>query len=167
MKLRMLLVVVFVLVGATLQSVPCQAQSEIDPDHFETPNVEPFPQPMHVDSSTRDAADFHGSFTLRFSLECAGMILRPGHYVVSIRSLGGRDVVTLMLDGNAARVQTVATSRSSADGPSALILERRGSQRTLTAISLEKPRVTLHLRSVRKRENSLGTELIPISYATH
>jgi len=167
MKLRMLSVVVCALAWTTLKSVPCQAQTEIDPDHFESQNVEPFSQPAPTDAANQSAADFQGAFTLRFSVTYAGMILPPGQYFVSIHSRGNADVVTLTLEGNAARVQTVATSRSSADGPSAVILERTGRRRTLTAISLERPRIMFHLRAAPGRSNSSGTELVPISYTTH
>ena len=167
MKLRMLSVIVCVLAWTTLKSVPCQAQTEIDPDHFELQNVEPLSQPAHTDEANQSAADFHGAFTLRFNVAYAGMILPPGQYSVSIHSRGKADVVTLTLEGNAARVQTVATSRSSSDGPSTLILQRTGRRRTLTAISLEKPRITFHLRAAPGRSNSSGTELVPISYTTH
>jgi len=166
MKLRMLLVAACMLVWAALQPAPIQAQSEVSPDHFEMTNVEPLAQPAHTDSANRDGEDFRGNFTLRFRVTYAGLTLQPGEYSVSIHSSGKKDVVTLTLKGSAARVQAVAMSRTAADGPSALILEHAGRQRTLTAINMEKAGITVHLQTSQKRSNSAGIEFVPISYNT-
>jgi hypothetical protein len=65
------------------------------------------------------------------------------------------------------RAQVV--SRLAADGPNTLIVESAGGKRTLEAISLEKPKMTLYLqpeRRAKKSRNSWGIELVPVSYST-
>jgi hypothetical protein len=166
MKLRMLFVTGCMLVWAASQPAPCRAQSEIDPDHFEMTSVEPFPQPVNAGTANPDDGDFRGSFTLRFSVSYAGLTLQPGDYSVSIHSSGKRDIVTLTPKGSATRLQALATSRTAADGPSALILERTGRRRTLAAINMEKPGITVRLKASQKRSHSSGIEFVPISYTT-
>jgi len=166
LKLRILLVVVCALVSATVKSVPCRAQSEVDPDHFEMPNTEPLVQPMNPSTATQRAAEVRGTFTLPFSVTCAGVSLQPGVYSVVVRSLRDRDIVTFTPKGkNAARVQILAMSRSRAEGPSSLILEHRGQRRKLTAVKLERPGITFHLRTKQRNITSSATEFVPIHTA--
>ena len=162
MKLRIVLLVACALASATLNSIPCHAQADALPDQFETTNTEPLFQPANPGTTIHDAGNFHGTFTLPFSVNYAGVTLQPGTYSVSIDSFERRDVVTLTKKENGAKVQVVVTSRSSADGPNSLILTRKGLQRTLTAISLKKLGITLHVRTAQRNGNSSETELVPI-----
>jgi len=57
----------------------------------------------------------------------------PGRYSLSVRSLGKWDLVTLMRQGNAARIQVRMKFRPESDRPSALFLQRAGEQRELSA----------------------------------
>ncbi len=63
MKSKLFLTVCSVLVLMLLKSVPCQAQAEIDPDHFDTPNVEP-PFPASLATADQAPGSFQGSVTL-------------------------------------------------------------------------------------------------------
>ena len=162
MKLRILLLFACVLSSATVRSVPCRAQSEVDPDHFDTTSAQPAVQPKDTGTAI-EHAELRGTFTLPFSVTCAGVSLQPGTYSVVVRSSRERATITLMPRGtNAAKVQVLVISRSRAEGPSSLILEHMGQHRKLTAIKLERPGITLHLRSEQRNGDSPGTELVPI-----
>ncbi len=165
MKSKMFLTICSVLVLMFLKSVPAQAQAEIDPDHFTTPNVKPA---SRADMATANQApgSFQGSFTLPHEVKCAGLTLAPGAYSLSIRSLGGSEWVTLIPKGTAAGIQVQVESLSGAGQPTALIVERAGQQRTLTGISLQEPGMTLSLQDQPSRAISAGSELVPISHVS-
>jgi hypothetical protein len=159
------LLAVCAFISATVKSVPCRAQADSNPDQFEMTNGEPFAR-RENSRVNQDAAEFRGSVMLPFRISYAGVSFEPGTYSISIRSVGRADVVTLTAKGrDAARVEVVATSRSSADSPNSLVLEHKGQRRTLTAISLKKPGITFHLGSARRNSNSAGTEFVPIDAA--
>jgi hypothetical protein len=146
------------------------AQAEIDPDHFEITNDESVPQVQTNAMPSRNVDNFHGNFTLPFTVRYAGLTLLPGTYSLSVRSLGQENVVTLIPDGDAVRIQPVQTRVSSLPsiaGPSALILERAGQQHVLTAIRLKESGITLNLQAVPRRTASVDTELVPILSAAH
>ncbi|HKV60740.1 MAG TPA: hypothetical protein VJO16_02415 [Candidatus Acidoferrum sp.] len=80
-----------VVVGfATLATPRARAQSEIDPDHFDAPNTEPFSRSkVKVGvGAAMDKVRFSGKFKLPYSLRCAGKTLPPGNYSLSISSDG-------------------------------------------------------------------------------
>jgi len=162
MKSRILFLAVCTLVLATLKSIPCHAQADALPDQFETTNAEPFFQTANPGTVIHDAGNFHGTFTLPFSVNYADATLQAGTYSVSIDSFGRRAVVTFTQKGNSAKIELVVTSRSSADGLNSLILASKGRQRMLTAISLKKPGITLHVRDKQRNSNPSETELVPI-----
>jgi hypothetical protein len=89
----------FVILGglATVATPRCYGQSEIDPDHFESPNTEPFPQPKTKEGNAAEAGKvrFDGKVTLPYTLICAGRNLLSGRYTVSHRSDGKTGRTTL------------------------------------------------------------------------
>ena len=59
------------------------AQAEIDPDHFDSPNTEPFDQPMT--QSQAHATRYDGNFSLPYAVQCRGKQLAPGKYPLLLR----------------------------------------------------------------------------------
>ncbi len=165
MKSKMLLTICSVLVLMLLRSVPAQAQAEIDPDHFETPNVKPASRATMA-AANQAPGSFLGSVTLPHEVNCAGRTLAPGAYSLSIHSPGGSQWVTLIPNGTAAGIQVQVESLSGAGQPTALIVERAGQQRTLTGISLQEPGMTLYLQGQPSRGISAESELVPISHVS-
>ena len=62
------------------------AQAEIDQDHFDSLNTEPFGQPKS--QSQEHATRYDGNFSLPYAVQCSGRQLAPGKYSVSLRSDG-------------------------------------------------------------------------------
>lgn len=161
MKSRKLQLAVPILFVISFAPALCRAQAEVDPDHFDSPS--------NVSSvAKRNPSQAHGSFFLPFDVRCAGVKLTPGHYSLSVQQSGRRDVVRLVRIVNGIRVRALevaATPRLSAEGPGGLVIDRVNQRRTLTAISLQQPRMTLLLQASRETGISVNAELIPISYS--
>ena len=131
------LVAVCILAVLISKALPCSAQAEIDPDHYEAINVQPV-APAHSNATPiRNAGNFHGKVTLPFDVKYAGLTRPPGSYSLSVDSLGKGNVVTMIPDGKTVKVQAHIRSRSKSHGPDALVLERAGQQRKLAAIRLK------------------------------
>lgn len=156
MKSTMFLTVCVVLVAALLKSPPCMAQAEIAPDHFDSPSTEP----------VSAVGSVQGKFTLLHQVNCAGMTLPAGAYSLSIRSLDGGTLVTLTPKGTMAAIQARVESRSAADRPIALILERIGQQRVLVGFSLQDSGTVLRLQGLPSQPVSWKSEMVPIVYPT-
>jgi len=65
------------------------AQVEIDQDHFDSLNTEPFGQP--TSHSQEHATRYDGNFSLPYALQCRGKQWAPGKYSISLRSDGKFD----------------------------------------------------------------------------
>ena len=78
-------------------------------------------------------------------------------------------MVTLKPKAKPGGLRAHVVSRLAADGPNALIVQSAGGKRTLEAISLEKPKMTLYLqpeRSAKNSRNSWRIELVSVSYSS-
>src|SRR5215469_17190101 len=157
MKSRMFLMVCGVLMLGLLKSLPCIAQAEITPDHFDTLTAEEAAAGRH-----------QGSFTLLHQVSYAGQTLPAGTYLLSVQRSGGSNLVTLTPEGTAASVQVIRIKcQPGFDHPTALVLERSGEQYVLTAISFEQPGELLqHLRlqGATSRPISPDSERVRVSY---
>ena len=165
MKSKTLLTICSALALMLLKSVPCWAQAEINPDHFDAASVEQVSRAGTVAPTSPAASTFQGRFTLLHEVNYAGLTLAPGIYWVAIRSRGSWDSITLTPKGSTASIQARVETRSGAGRPTALILECDGQQRTLTGISLQ-PGTTLYLQGAPRQTTSADSELVPIFYVT-
>ena len=68
---------------------PARAQFEIDADHFESPNVEPFDKVKTHASSDVGKIRYDGKLRLAYAVECNRKSLLPGRYSVSLRRSEG------------------------------------------------------------------------------
>jgi hypothetical protein len=114
MKSKILRTVFPVLVVMTLTPVLGRAQAEINPDHFDTPNI--VSTAGSNAAANRSVSSFHGSLVLPFAVRCAGVNLLPGSYSMSLRRLGERDVIPLTSKKNSVRVQAIARRRANRSG---------------------------------------------------
>jgi hypothetical protein len=165
MKSKTLLTICSALALMLLKSVPCWAQAEINPDHFDAASVEQVSRAGSVAPTSPAASTFQGRFTLLHEVTYAGLTLAPGTYCLTIRSGGSWDSITLIPKGATARIQARVETRSGAGRPAALILERDGQRRTLTGISMQ-PGMMLYLQGARSQTTSVDSELVPIFYVT-
>jgi hypothetical protein len=109
------------------------AQFEIDPDHFDSPNTEPFPQPKPPTNTQIGTIRYDGEFALPHEVRCNGRSLHPGKYSVSLRSNGKVGRPTLNQKGHTTQiagvVQTQAVKRRNE-----VIVANSGKGRTLSVI---------------------------------
>lgn len=75
------------------------AQSEIDPDHFDSRNTEPIPQPRITESKVTETR-YDRTFSLPYIVLCNGKKLPRGKYSISLRSDGHIGQATLHQKGH-------------------------------------------------------------------
>lgn len=121
--------------GLVALIAPCaHAQSEIDPDHFESPNTKPFLQPKpSADGQVADRR-YEGILSLPYSILCSGKKLAPGEYTISLRSDGKVGQATLSLNGKAIGIACVVHQQAHRHDDHALIVDDKGKIRTLSVI---------------------------------
>ena len=109
------------------------AQSEIDPDHFDSPNTEPFPQPKGPAGLARPIV-YEGNFSLPHTVQCSGKKLPPGKYSISLSSTGAAAEFTLMRNGHIVEAGGLLHAEGRSHGRDALFLGRGRKMRRLSAI---------------------------------
>jgi hypothetical protein len=113
-----------------------RAQSEVDPDHFESPNVESFERAKINTSRGAMAIRYDGKFTLPYTVQCSGKSLPPGRYSVSLHSDGKVGHATLNQGGKTTAIAGVINKQGRKRGDDALLVERNGNTRRLSAIQV-------------------------------
>ena len=122
---------------AALGGPSARAQSEIDPDHFESSNVEPFERAKINTSSEARAMHYDGKFTLPYTVQCRGKSLPPGRYSVSLHSDGKIGQATLKQRGRAIGIPGVVHKQAHKYGSDTLVVvELNGKTRRLSAIQV-------------------------------
>ena len=121
-----------------LGAPPAPAQSEIDPDHFEAPNMEPFGKVKTDTSSNVGTIRYDGTFRLAHTVQCSGKSLHPGRYSVSLRYDGKVARATLNQGGQTIGIGGVVHRQADRQGSDALIVEVKGTTRRLSAIQVAK-----------------------------
>ena len=114
---------------------PAYAQSEIDPDHFDSPNTEPFPRTKGLASQVQ-AILYKGNFSLPYTAQCNGKKLPPGNYSISLSSNGAAAEFTLTRNGQIVEAGRALRAEGRSHGRDALILGRGHKMRSLSAIHL-------------------------------
>jgi hypothetical protein len=118
----------------TLGNSCAYAQSEIDPDHFDLSNTEPFPQQEKGPASLVQPVRYQGNFSLPYTVRCRGTKLSPGKYSISFSSNGTAAQFTLMRKGHIVEAGAMQHAEGRSQGRDALILRCRGKMRRLSAI---------------------------------
>ena len=109
---RVVAIFVGLVASAILGASYARAQSEIDPDHFNSPNTEPIRQPKAPANTRIDAIRSEGQFTLPHEVWCNGISLRPGKYSVSLRSNGKAGQATLNHKGHATEIAGIVQTQA-------------------------------------------------------
>jgi len=121
-----------------LGAPPARAQFEIDPDHFEAPNMEPFGKVKTDTSSNVGTIRYDGTFRLAHTVQCSGKSLHPGRYSVSLRYDGKVARATLNRGGRTIGIGGVVHRQAHRRGNDALLVELQGTTRRLSAIQIAK-----------------------------
>ena len=125
--LQMALVIGFLVISVMLKPTVCRAQAEINPDHYEGIQEEPFAS-AHNGAAPNRNVDGQDKLALFFDAGCPGLTLLPGTYSLSVQSLGNENVVTLTRESNAAKAQATQARlsfRSSVCGSTVRLVERK------------------------------------------
>ena len=172
MKAMLAISFLLCLTGLVAVMAPCvYAQAEIDPDHFESPNTEPFPPPKpNAESQVADTR-YEGRFALPYFVLCSGNRLAPGKYIISLRSDGNVGQAILNLKGQTVRIAGVVHRQTHKRSNSALIVEHKGMIRTLSAIQMAEfdfifdanQQVGTSSKSKTRRFERLGLTLLPLN----
>ena len=119
------------------------AQTEINPDHFDSPNAEPFPQPKTTTGSEVEPLRYDAEFTLPYKLQCGGKSLSPGKYSVSLRSDVNTGYATAKLNQKSQSLAITGVVRRHArkTGHDALIVEVDG--KTCWLVVIRNPELDL------------------------
>jgi hypothetical protein len=124
--------------AATFCGVPACAQSEIDPDHFESPNMEPLRPPKNGGAANAAAQTkrYDGEFVLPYSVQCNGKSLPAGKYSVSLSSDGKFGQATLNQKGQAIGIAGIIYSHAGKRANQALVIQHDGRTRRLSVIQV-------------------------------
>jgi len=121
-----------------LGASPAPAQFEIDPDHFEASNTEPFDKVKTDTTSDVGTIRYDGEFRLAHTVQCNGKSLHPGRYSVSLRYDGKVARATLNRGGRTIGIGGVVHRQAHRRGNDALLVELQGTTRRLSAIQIAK-----------------------------
>jgi hypothetical protein len=159
-----------VLVGLGLTAflaAPCRAQQEVAPDIYEAGPVQPAQlQQALARQHKAQAQEFRGNFTLLHQVQCAGKVLAPGNYSLSLDSKGSNRRITLRGKSAVMKIRPRAVAEHAAVDQSTLLLRRTGELRRLNAIYLEQLGLVLYLEPDVTQDmarNPEGAERVPIS----
>jgi len=132
-------VVAFVLF---LFAAPVRAQSEIDPDHFDSPNTAPLESAPKSVVSESGPARYEGTFRLPYAVECSGKRLAPGDYTVWLRTSTNEGRIILRHSGHTVIVFAGELhAQNHTEGYGTLLVRIRGNTRTLRTIQMAKMEV--------------------------
>jgi hypothetical protein len=109
------------------------AQQEIDPDHFDSPNTKPMPQPRTSDSKVR-AIRYRGTFSLPYSVLCNGKKLAQGRYSMLLRSDGRIGRATFDNNGHAVESAGVVRAAARKERDQMVVVEKNENVRTLSVV---------------------------------
>lgn len=121
-------------------SIPAWTQAEINPDHYDEPNVVPVQTAKVKTPADTGTVRYLGSFRLPYALQCHGAKLGPGKYSLTLRSDGVRGHAILKQNGQAIAVPGVLRQPAQTDGKDSIVVKHDGTSRRLVEIQA----ATLH-----------------------
>jgi hypothetical protein len=132
---KMLMLAGFAAVGALL-APSLRAQSEIAPDHFDSPDMVPFNQPKLQATAKPVSSHYQGKVTLSHRVRCNGTTLAPGNYQVSLRSNGSTVELSLNRRGRVVTMTGTAYEEAINTERGYVVVERRGNARRLSVVHI-------------------------------
>lgn len=116
--------------------LPGRAQSEVDPDHFDSSTTKPFEKEKSDASPEAAPIRYNATFTLPYPVQCNGKSLAPGKYSLSFRSDGKRGRATLNQKEQAIEIIGVVNKLSQNHRSTAVVVEVSEKSRRLSAIQM-------------------------------
>ena len=146
---------------ACLLPATVHAQAEVSPDHYELSNTDvPAAQRTQAGSAQETNAEFSGKFSLPYNVKCSGRNLKPGEYLISVRSQGISRVITIHGNNTNVDVPARAIRANRTATGSALIMRKSGEGRQLEGVYLAQLNATLYVQTISSHEM---VEHLPIS----
>ena len=124
-------IAVFVALGAGCAA----AQQEVDPDHFDSPNIEPA-SPSKSAALPALPIRYDGHFSLPYAVRCSGKKLAPGQYSLSLRSNGRVAHGVLRSPAQTVEVASVVHTQARKGGSNVIVVQSQKNLRTLSAIRI-------------------------------
>jgi len=124
--------------GILLAAPSARAQFEINPDHFDSPNMVPFDQSKTKANSEGAVANVHyeGRFILPYSVRCNGKNLHPGKYSIFLRADGKVGQARLNRNDETMDIAGVVQKQARGAGSNALFVELNRGTRKLLEIQI-------------------------------
>lgn len=114
--------------------VVAHAQSEVDPDHFDSPNTEPVRQPKLAPETKAVTTHYNGKFTLPYIVQCNGKSLPPGEYSFSLHWDGKTAQAIVNSKDQSVGIVGIVHQLPRKARRDALIVENKRNSRTLSII---------------------------------
>ena len=158
---------VFAAILASVCMLPPAAQAQAD----SMPNPDEFPfsapettvaQPVQLASAKVATADFQGKVSLPFDVKCGDKNLKAGQYLISVKSEGTTQVVTIHGRGDIMKMRVHTASANRGASQSALLVRKSGDGRRLEAVYVAGLNATLYLNTSWDGKHA-GMERLPIS----
>jgi len=149
-----------------LRVAPVRAQSEIDPDHFDSANPEAIESGNKSVSGEALPLRYQGTFKLQYAAECNGKRLAPGDYTVSLRGNGKEGQVILQHNGHTVGFAGEVRPQNHTNEHDALLVKIHGKTRTLCVIQMAQmevvlePKLKITKSSTRQSER---TDRVPVT----
>ncbi len=125
-----------------------QADAMPNPDEFpfEAPEATAA-QPVQLAAAKVANADFEGRVSLPFNVKCGAKNLKPGRYVLSVKSQGTDQVLTLNGSGQNMTMRVHEVSAHRGTSQSALLVRKSSDGRRLEAVYVAGLNATLYLNT--------------------
>jgi hypothetical protein len=125
-----------------------QADSMPNPDEYPFSASEvPAAQPVQLASAKVAKADFQGKVSLPFDVKCGDKNLKAGQYLLSVKSEGSTQVVTIHGRGDTMKMRVHEVSANSDASQSALLVRKSSQGHRLEAVYVEGLNATLYLNT--------------------
>lgn len=125
-----------------------QADAMPNPDEFpfEAPDATTA-QPVQIAAAKVANADFEAKVSLPFNVKCGAKNLKPGRYVLSVKSQGTDQVLTLNGSGQNMTMRVHEVSAHRGTSQSALLVRKSSDGRRLEAVYVAGLNATLYLNT--------------------
>jgi hypothetical protein len=134
---------------ACMLPMTAHAQSDMAPDEFAFSATEiTVAQPVQVANATTAAKpNFEGKVSLPYDVKCGSKNLKAGQYLLSVKSEGTSQVVTINGGGQNMNMTVREVSTHRASSQSALLVRKSNEGRKLQAVYVEGLKATLYLEA--------------------
>jgi hypothetical protein len=119
-------------------------------------------QAVQPAGATQPKVDFEGKVSLPYGVKCGDKSLKPGQYLLSVKSAGTSRGVTIHGSGESVNIHVREVRSNRAAGQSALLVRKSGDGHRLEGVYVEGLGATLYLDPDRNGGQA-RTERLPIS----